>query len=339
MWKNNLIRHIDINKISLNRGALMGGAILWVFLFHVGGIGVPYIDTLCSKGYLGVDIFFFLSGWGLCHSLSKDSNITQFYRRRILKIIPSWWIIISMMAVVQVIMHLPHPESFVDFILYFSGIGYFVQGLFPDSSIFVTFYEWYIPTLLLFYLFAPIFAKLSIRYNFFILIIGVVAILCVNYFCFSEIYSLSYCRFPIYILGFVAYKLGAHNELILNIRVEMFLFILGIVLGLLCYLDIIHGNIEFLIVLLTLPLVLSMIPALNKKNLFNIILSFLGTISLELYLLHIYNRLFKLLERCIDERWLVVAITLLLLTSLSFCINRISTAIGKKYNHFLWNRE
>ena len=77
------MRCIDINKISLNRGALMGFAIMWVFLFHVGGIGVPWIDTFCSKGYLGVDIFFFLSGWGLCYSLSKDPNITQFYKRRI----------------------------------------------------------------------------------------------------------------------------------------------------------------------------------------------------------------------------------------------------------------
>lgn len=193
------MKRFDINKISLNRSALMGFAILWVFLFHVGGIGVPYIDTLCSKGYLGVDIFFFLSGWGLCHSLSKDSDITQFYRRRIFKIIPSWWIIIGMMAVVQIIMHLPHPKSFIDFILYFSGLGYYVQGCFADTSIFVRFYEWYIPTLLLFYLFAPIFAKLSVINNFTILIISILAVLCVNLFCFSEIFSLSYCRFPIYI--------------------------------------------------------------------------------------------------------------------------------------------
>lgn len=333
MLNNNLIQFFELNTISQNRSALMGIAILWVFLFHVGGLGIPYLDTLCKKGYLGVDIFFFLSGWGLCHSLSKDPNVTQFFKRRMLKIIPSWWIIIGLMAVVQMIMHLPHPESFIDFILYFSGLGYFVQGCFTDNtSIFVRFYEWYIPTLLLFYLFAPIFAKLSVRNNYVILTISIVAILCVSNYCILENFSLAYCRFPIYILGFIGYKLGTQNELTVNFVI---LFIVGIVLGLLWHLEVINVNIGFLVLLLILPFVLSIIPALKKKNPFNKLLSFFGTISLELYLLHIYNRLFKLIGIYIEERLLVVVITLLILSVMSYCINRFSTIIGYKLNNSL----
>lgn len=124
-----------------------------------------------------------------------------------------------------------------------------------------------------------------------------------------------------------------------NIRLELFLFIVGIVLGLLWYLDVIHVNIEFLVVLLTWPLALSIIPVLQYSSLLFKILSFFGKISLELYLLHIYNRLFKLIGIYIDERLLVVVITLLILSGLSFCVNQFSMAIGKKLIHSLWYKE
>lgn len=110
-------------------------------------------------------------------------------------------------------------------------------------------------------------------------------------------------------------------------------------LGLLWYLDVIHVNIEFLVVLLTWPLALSIIPVLQYSSLLFKILSFFGKISLELYLLHIYNRLFKLIGIYIDERLLVVVITLLILSGLSFCVNQFSMAIGKKLIHSLWYKE
>lgn len=307
----------------------MGFAILWVFLFHIGGLGIPYIDAFCSKGYLGVDIFFFLSGWGLCHSLSKNKSITQFYKRRVLKILPSWWTVIGLIAIVQIVMHLPHPQNCIDWILYFSGLGYFLQNCFVDSSVFVRYYEWYIPTLLLFYLLAPIFANLSIKKNVVILLVSVIAILGINHYYFSETFSLSYARVPIYIIGFIGYKLSKQKSPAFNVKVELAAFLVGLMLWGLQSFNVIQGKMEFLLVLLTFPFILSIIPALNPTNWFNKVLCFYGSISLELYLLHIYNRLFKVVDIYMDNRILAICISFACLTGLSYCVNKLSSIISK----------
>ena len=203
---------LTLNSISKNRNALMGIAIIWVFLFHVGGVGLPIIDNVLLKGYLGVDIFFFLSGWGVCFSLFRNNNIKDFYKRRLVRILPSWYIIITLMMVLHIIMKLQHPHCFIDLLLYYSGLGYFTQSFFSESSIFVRYYEWYIPTLLMFYLFAPIIHKLSIKLNIILLVLSIACVIFINTYCNSPVYSMSYSRIPVYIGGFIACKLNMEKK-------------------------------------------------------------------------------------------------------------------------------
>ena len=80
------------NRLSNYRDPLKGIAILWVCLFHarLGLENVPVIGPLQSIGYLGVDIFLLLSGMGLAHSLGKASSLTQYLRRRAVRLLPAF---------------------------------------------------------------------------------------------------------------------------------------------------------------------------------------------------------------------------------------------------------
>ena len=65
------IKDIELANISRYRSELMGAAMLFVILFHVG---LPREDTffgLRRMGNIGVDIFLFLSGMGLWFSWTR----------------------------------------------------------------------------------------------------------------------------------------------------------------------------------------------------------------------------------------------------------------------------
>ena len=61
----------SLSLLSSYRGALMGVAIIWVMLYHLGDIDVSVISVIFGVGYGGVDIFLFLSGFGLYFSFSN----------------------------------------------------------------------------------------------------------------------------------------------------------------------------------------------------------------------------------------------------------------------------
>lgn len=93
---------------------IRGIASLWVLAFHVAELthlrltGIPH--ALVSRGYLGVDIFFALSGFVLCHSnrdghLSSLSSISLFYSRRAIRIFPPH--LVAMLLVVAAVCFVP----------------------------------------------------------------------------------------------------------------------------------------------------------------------------------------------------------------------------------------
>lgn len=111
----------------------------WIQLFVTGPVG---------NGWLGVDIFFFLSVFGLCHSYEKN-NLQRFYRNRIKRIFP-----IYMVFAVIVTVFFMKKESGIDIIVKWlkqiSGAIMFKP--FGDSNSI----EWFTPALMLVYLSFPI---------------------------------------------------------------------------------------------------------------------------------------------------------------------------------------
>ena len=84
-----------LDAVSRYRAQVMGFAAMWIFIFHVRNevtvfAGLPVIGDIdiffVNIGFNGVDIFLFLSGWGLYHAINKHS-LTIFYKRRFRRLI------------------------------------------------------------------------------------------------------------------------------------------------------------------------------------------------------------------------------------------------------------
>lgn len=87
---------ISFKSFSTYRDALMGVAMVSVFFFHCGDGWAPdFITAITSRGYMGVAVFIFLSAIGLSYSMEKNGNIMAFYKRRIFRIFPTYWLIMT----------------------------------------------------------------------------------------------------------------------------------------------------------------------------------------------------------------------------------------------------
>lgn len=96
---------------SIRIDALRGAAILAVLQFHYGygfrfyeWIGVPTaLETILAYGWAGVDLFFVLSAYLLTRNLLSSRGETNvvgsFYRRRILRILPLYVLLLALAAI------------------------------------------------------------------------------------------------------------------------------------------------------------------------------------------------------------------------------------------------
>lgn len=80
-----------LSYLSRSRSQLMAFAILGVLFVH-SGIKIPdkLLNSFVDIGYGGVDMFFFLSGFGLYYSSAKDNRVVAFWLKRLKRIMPSF---------------------------------------------------------------------------------------------------------------------------------------------------------------------------------------------------------------------------------------------------------
>ena len=141
-----------MSKISDIRTYLMGVAILAVMVFHTSDIFIVpwYLEPIQRTGYLGVDIFFFVSAYGLYYSMQKPTSLKEWYLRRLKRILPTFWLISIAMGLVKgwnLYEHL-REEIFFGFLLPWTNRDVYYDVIF-----------WYIPAALLFYLLFPLLYK------------------------------------------------------------------------------------------------------------------------------------------------------------------------------------
>lgn len=142
-----------LEKISKYRKELMGTAILLIMFCH----STLRIETVgVSEGYrlirqfskIGVDLFLLLSGLGLYFSFSKDNHILRFYQKRLKKIVPQYVIVFICWGIVAVSLSL---ESLSGYIWRYSLISFYVSG---------ELVTWFIAAILLLYLLFPLLYRL-----------------------------------------------------------------------------------------------------------------------------------------------------------------------------------
>lgn len=122
----------------------MGIAIIWVLLFHSdiqGSIGLNFMKEI---GYGGVDIFLFASGIGCFHSLEKNDNFLEFMRRRVLRILPSYFIYLAVWIPYELIFF---DIKFSEIIGNILCIGWWAN---QDNQL-----NWYMDAIWVMYLLAP----------------------------------------------------------------------------------------------------------------------------------------------------------------------------------------
>ena len=143
------------STISDVRGELFGFSIITIILFHyfenaeAAGFGgaasvITKIYNL-ALGSSGVEIFLFLSGMGLFYSLSGDLRLSEFYRKRLTRILPAYlvlggagWLILDILL---------QKTGWLRFLLDFSTLSFWTEG---ERMV------WYISLILILYLFFPL---------------------------------------------------------------------------------------------------------------------------------------------------------------------------------------
>jgi len=103
---------------------LRGLAILFVVLFHLD-------ISAFQSGFLGVDVFFVISGYLMAVIYKND--VLMFYRRRALRILPAYYVAVTVTIVASIIIVKPNEYNqiinqaiYAD--LFASNIGYWMQN-------------------------------------------------------------------------------------------------------------------------------------------------------------------------------------------------------------------
>lgn len=151
-------RPVELADISRYRGELMGLAMIFVMLFHVWMPRSNPMYGLVRCGNVGVDMFLFLSGIGLWFSWTRNPSLRHFFKRRYLRVYPAW-------LVVACLFYIPNYINT-------PGGGYSpdVPNLVANILVGWSFWRvddltfWFIPAIMMLYTFAPAYMKLITRH-------------------------------------------------------------------------------------------------------------------------------------------------------------------------------
>ena len=314
----------------------MGISIIWVILFHAGYI--PYINIITSIGYGGVDFFFFLSGFGLFFSLQKDKNKILFYKKRLKRIYPTYIIIVLITMILLGIF------SLKNFIINISTIGFWTgMGSF----------EWYIPSLFMFYLIFPYMYKLLIKNHIYFIIISlIITVVLVSLrviFSLPNSWMLFITRIPIFSIGAVFGKLTFEKIEFKRIKLHHFLFIgISAIIMLLIFKKYFPNYLwnlglywyPFILITPTFCVIIAIFLEKLSSNNLNSFLRFFGLISLELYLLHI--KIFEKSQNIADyfnvPRALILIISISIIIPIAFYLSKLIKYISNKTQPNLQHR-
>ena len=298
-----------LQLVSKHRSAIMGFAILWIMLFH---LPVPTdfsaIDFIKSIGYGGVDVFLFLSGFGLYFSMSRKNFILKkYYKSRFFRIVPEFWFVLCVVFLVQMNFNL---NSFYSLICRATTLGYWVKR-YDDL--------WFISCILLLYTIFPIYFRLFKKYGtkvslFFIgaglSLILIYALTCIFFYDnknFRGMIILTYARIPIFFIGATfGYWAKEGCSIVLTNKLKTIGITSAIVavITLTCFMKFSHSllqtcSLAYLPYIVITPVLCILLAIFFEKwSILDKIFTIMGLLSLELYLCHVY--IYKLFFSFID---------------------------------------
>ncbi|MBE6793578.1 MAG: acyltransferase [Ruminococcaceae bacterium] len=187
--------------ISKYRSALMGLALIWVVWYHssvyLDFFPLEFINKtfefIKSIGYGGVDIFFFVSGFGIYISLENHST-SQYIKNRIKRITPTWWTyLIICILLGQFVFRIYFTKTEIFGFLTYTG---FWLGLSNQGN-------WYIYTIMLFYLVSPVIHALikNSKHKLLTAVVLLGVSLAISFAFMDNPRLIAISRLPLYIIG------------------------------------------------------------------------------------------------------------------------------------------
>lgn len=283
-----------LEQISKYRSTIMGGCILCVLLYHTGvTFGIGPIDYFIQTIYGCIDIFLFLSGFGIYRSLTRNPDSLSFYSRRASKIYPAYIPLLVLWL----------AANFRDVAL--TELPGFVFGNLTGLSFWLQknpYFNWYILSLPAFYLASPLLVRIIRREkkHEIALLLILPSLACTCCFGISRL-LLFFSRIPSFVLGMLFGKAHLENREPQK-RTKIVMILTGVVFYVIQYLlvhrfsedTMWHYGLWFYWHVFMLPalflLYCTMIRVAEKlpvmKQLVKL-LSLIGTSTLEIYVIHI----------------------------------------------------
>lgn len=266
---------------------------LFVILFHVAlDRGDPFYG-LRRCGNVGVDIFLFLSGVGLWFSWVKTPDVLRFYRRRLLRIVPTWIVVATAFYLPDYLVARRFSHSIVDLI---GDITINWDFWLHDELTF-----WYVPAIMALYLVAPWYMRLVQSRPVYRWLPLLMVIWCVMVQWVLPIHhavghiEIFWSRVPIFFIGINFGEMVRTRRQLSSDAVWLLLVTFLMTFGTCLYLEQVrHGQFPLFVErMLYIPFTVCTVLVMNRifrrtPQWVNRLFRFVGALSLEAYLIHIH---------------------------------------------------
>lgn len=322
---------MELGKISKYRGELMGFAIIIVMLFHVYLPQSSSFFGLRRMGNLGVDIFFFLSGIGLWYSWSKQQDYKRFYLNRMLRIYPAWLMVAGYFYISR--FHGTTVDSYVDL----AGDVLINWDFWRRDEL--TF--WYVPATMMMYVFAPPYMELIRRHPVMRWLIVLPLMWCIIVQYVTPVHQavghieIFWSRVPIFFLGINCAEAVRQQRTVEREAWWLVALLFAVSLSACIWLEQYrHGRFplyteRMLYIVLAISTILIVSELLSRAPSWLCrSLSWVGGISLEIYLVHV-EFILKPLQKMHLGYWPTFFLLLLISLPAAYIINKVAGLVLK----------
>lgn len=272
-----------------HRNEIYGLAAVWIVLFHVynyvglaeGGI----LGAILSIGNLGVDVFLFLSAVGLEYSI-RHNTTARFYKRRFVRTVLPYLIAAAVFFIWYDFLF--YKDGVAQYLLNVTTLQYWLTGKHP---------VWYMAFIMIVYAVYPFLHSIDVKTKhlgilamIFASVTAEVLMMKANWVLYTNC-ERALSRIPIFLIGMLA---GPVFRKEIKVTVPLFCLAVGLG-GLLTYSVFRMMSISILFVryvygIIGICLILCYSWLMEKLKLRPIIqaLSYLGDISLEIYIVHVF---------------------------------------------------
>lgn len=308
-----------------NKKVIMSFSALMIIIFHLWinitkpNTNIYLIETyLRYIGYIGVDIFFFVSAYSLANN--KIDNYSNFIIKRFKKIYLKF-------IIFGVIAFFFNKWSFLKLLKIIFGIEFLTKG---GGS-----FLWFIPAIMIIYILLPLYKKLDNKYKIITPIITIITylILVITLSINKKTTLLIFInRIPIILLGYYFSKLKIFEKLqknnLLYYCVALCLTIFGLFFNYYLYLN--HFYLSYfqdIFYVLSIPLIIGVILLLDKIKV-NKLFNYLGSITLEVYAIqmifgyYLTGKLVKIISNSFLTNIISIVIVILIASFFNLIFNQ-----------------